>query len=253
MDKIDIILPTWNNSMLTLHCISSLKAFTDLPYRIIWVDNGSETTEHERVRKKLRDLKIEFVPIVFKERLGPIRAMNEGMHRSTSRYIVWLNNDVCVTRNWLGKMVAIMEANSDIGIISPITDNISCLAKWNKMAGFLHLNIKGSPAIYFNSRPSGFVATGRLVSFFCTIVRREVIEKIGFLYESFIAYGGDDDYCDRVKLSGYKTAIALNCFVYHEHRASMHKLSKTELKAAKIRRPVLGQRRERRALTGRWD
>lgn len=253
MDKIDIILPTWNNSMLTLHCLCSIKAFTDLPYRIIWVDNGSETDEHEQVRKRLRELNIEFVPVIFSERLGPIKAMNEGMRLSTSRYAVWLNNDTCVTGRWLNKLIEIMDENPDIGIISPITDNISCLAKWNKMAQFLGLNIKGPPAMYFNSRPSGFIVTERLVSFFCTVVRREVIERVGLLHEGFIAYGGDDDYCDRVKLAGFKTAIALNCFVYHEHRASVHKLPEAELKVAKTRRALLRQRRKQRTITGRWD
>lgn len=253
MDKIDIILPTWNNSMLTLRCLCSIKAFTDCAYRIIWVDNGSEADEHERVRKKLQELKIEFVPVVFSERLGPIKAMNEGMRRSTSQYAVWMNNDACVTGKWLSKLVAIMEANPDIGIISPLTDNISSLAKWSKMAQFLQLNVKGPPAMYFNSQPSGFIATSRLVSFFCTVVRREVVEKIGLLHEGFIAYGGDDDYCDRVKLAGFKTAIALNCFVYHEHRASVHKLPKDELIMAKDRRSLIKERRKRRATTRRWD
>lgn len=253
MDKIDIILPTWNNSKLTLHCLCSLKAFTDLPYRVIWVDNGSEADERERVQKRLRELNIEFVPVFFSKRLGPIKAMNEGMRLSTSRYAVWLNNDVCVTGKWLNKLIEIMDANPDIGTISPITDNIASLAKWNKMAQFLDLNIKGPPAMYFNSRASGFVVTERLVSFFCTVVRREVVERVGLLHEGFIAYGGDDDYCDRVKLAGFKTAIALNCFVYHEHRASVHKLPESELKEAKTRRALLRQRREQRAITGRWD
>ena len=249
----DIILPTWNNSKLTINCLASVKAFTHCPYRIIWVDNGSECSEHERVLEKLQKLNVEFESIVFNERLGPIRAMNEGMRQSTSSYAVWLNNDARVTDRWLSKLIEILEANVDIGCISPITENISCLAKWDRMARFLALNIKGAPAVYFNRRSSGFITTEGLVSFFRVVIRRKVIGKVGFLHEGFVAHGGDDDYCDRIKLAGFKTAIALNCFVYHEHHASMHKLPKAELNEAKACGTLLEQRRKRRSITGRWD
>ena len=55
------------------------------------------------------------------------------------------------------------------------------------------------------------------ISMFCAVLNMEVVNKIGLLDERFFILGNDDDYCDRVRLAGFITGVALNCFVRHEH------------------------------------
>lgn len=254
MDKpIDIIIPTWNNSQLTLGCLTAISAFTAYPYRLIWVDNGSEESEYKRVHEKLRELNIEFKSIVFDKNLGPTRALNAGIRESESRYIVLINNDTFVTDRWLSKLVEILEANPNIGLICPVTDNISCPARWPRLARMLKLPVTEPVAMYFNSRPVGFIAGGFLVSFFCVVIRREVIDKIGLLCEELQFFGSDDDYCDRVREAGFRTAIATNCFAHHVHHATIKNLLPAELQAAKAQRSILKARREERAKARRSD
>lgn len=247
MDKIDIIIPTWNNSQLTLKCLTSLCAFTACPYRVIWVDNGSEQSEYKLVNDRLKELNIEFKSIVFDKNLGPTKAFNAGMRESKSAYLVLMNNDTFVTGRWLSKLTEILEAHPDIGLICPVTDNISCAARSTRLATILNLSVKGPPAMYFNNRPSEFFAVRSNVSFFCAVIRREVIDKIGLLCEELKFFGSDDDYNDRIRLAGFKTAIATNCFVYHTHRATIKNLSASDLRIAKTQRPILKRRRKERA------
>jgi len=164
-----------------------------------------------------------------------------------------MNNDTFVTDGWLGKLIAILEANPDLGIICPVTDHISCPAKWKTISAMLGLQVKGQPAMYFNNRPSSFFASPRLISFFCTAVSRAVIYKIGLLYEELALFGSDDDYCDRAREAGFKTAVALNCFVYHVHRATIRNLSEPKLQAAEAQRAILRRRREARAIARRLE
>lgn len=246
MDKIDIILLTWNNSDITLRCLTSMKEFTTQPYRVIWVDNGSERNEYVAVNNKLKELNIDFESIALHENLFFSKPMNMGLRASHSPYVVLLNNDVTFTGRWLSKLIEILEANPDIGLICPVTDNISCPARWQRIARALRFRVTGSPAEYFNSRPPGFLAGGFLVSFFCVAIRKTVIDKIGLLCEELPVGGSDDDYCDRVREAGYKTAIAQNCFVYHVHRATLKNLPYSTMLKVRATRHVLKERRHKR-------
>jgi tetratricopeptide (TPR) repeat protein len=54
------------------------------------------------------------------------------------------------------------------------------------------------------------------VAFLCTLIKREVIEKIGGLDERFTPGNfEDDDFCLRAQLAGYKTVIAKDVFIHH--------------------------------------
>lgn len=51
----------------------------------------------------------------------------------------------------------------------------------------------------------------------CVYIKREVIDKIGYLDEQFDGFGSDDlDYCLRAKIAGYELAVAAHVVVQHE-------------------------------------
>src|SRR3954468_7244847 len=51
----------------------------------------------------------------------------------------------------------------------------------------------------------------------CVYIKRELIDKIGFLDEEFNNFGSDDlDYVLRTKLAGYEVAVAAQVVVHHE-------------------------------------
>lgn len=57
--------------------------------------------------------------------------------------------------------------------------------------------------------------TLRLV-FFCTLIKREVIKKIGVLDERYVLGNfEDDDYCRRAVNAGFKCLVAEDTFIYH--------------------------------------
>lgn len=247
MDKIDIVLLSWNESDTTLRCLTSMKEFTTHPYKIIWIDNGSEQSEYIAVNNKLKELNIDFESIPLCENFLIAKAWNIGLRTSKSPYVVLLNNDVTFTGRWLSKLIEILEANPDIGLICPVTDNIACIARWSRLATALKLKVEGPPDVYFNNRPSGFLAVHSNISFFCVVIRKTVIDKIGLIYEELAVFGNDDDYCDRVREAGFKTAVALNCFVYHVHRATIKNIPMSVMSEIKSRKRILRERRHKRA------
>lgn len=97
------------------------------------------------------------------------------------------------------------DAYSDyrLGIVSPVIDGAAC----NKMQmnKFLtHVSVTQEP-----------------VAFICIYVKRELINKIGYLDENFDEYGYDDvDYCRRAQQAGYQ--LAVTPYVKVEHWGEAH-------------------------------
>jgi GT2 family glycosyltransferase len=99
--KASIVVLTYNNLDLTRQCLDSIYAKTDEPdFELILVDNASEdgtpgyleefAKAHSNVQVILND-----------SNAGFSRANNQGAAIATGEHLVFLNNDVVVTKGWL--------------------------------------------------------------------------------------------------------------------------------------------------------
>ena len=255
-EKTDIVFLTHNHSDMSLECLDALKKNTHHPFRLIWIDNGSEMAHYQKIRKEVEEF--NHVSHRFDANRFYARAINQGIIMSNTRYIVILSNDVLVTDGWLGKLLSIMEQDPKVGLISPLTDKIGspickvdfAVQKWN-------LRIHGDYCTQINRLPKRCGITSSSISMFCSVIRNELVEKIGLLDERFFILGNDDDYCDRVRLAGFKTAVCLNCFVYHKHGMTKNEIFKPgSIERMAIKRDhqaLLKEKRRERKMTGRLD
>ena len=115
--KASIIIPTYNALEYTKKCLRSIRTFTEFPYEIIIVDNGSTDGTQEYIKKQ-KGIKL----LETKTNLGYAGACNVGMPTSDSEYIVISNNDIIFTPNWLIHLVETAELNPRIGLVGPITN-----------------------------------------------------------------------------------------------------------------------------------
>ena len=252
----DVVFLTHNNSDMSLECLDALKENTHHPFRLIWIDNGSELAHYDRVRQKVE----EFNHIIhkFDDNRFYARAVNQGIIMSNAKYVVTLSNDVLVTHGWLGKLLSIMENNPKIGLLSPLTDKIgSYICRANFAVRKWKLPVNGSYCTQINKLPERHGNTLNSISMFCSVIRNELIEKIGLLDERFFILGNDDDYCDRVRLAGFETALCLNCFVYHKHSVTKDLIFRPgSIERMAIKRDhqaLLKEKRQERAMTRRLD
>lgn len=237
--KVDIALLTWNFPRMTIECLKAVKQKTSTPYRIIWVDNGS-TEENFELVKKVVETFDDYTIFRFDDNEFYARGTNKGIELSRTKYVVTLSNDVFVTKNWLKRLVSIMENNPNIGLLSPMTDNIGSNGpRASYMIPRYGLLEPDKPFSDVNKLPERFYYCDDNVSMFCALLRREMIDKIGMLDERFTCYGNDDDYNDRIKQTGWKSAVALNCFVYH-----IHKVTKNQVFSPEEKRIIRREHRE---------
>jgi GT2 family glycosyltransferase len=206
----EIIIPTYNQSKYTIKCLKSIKKYTK-NYKIIWIDNGSIDYERNEVEYFLKEEKIPYTACFLKANLGFVLAINQGMRIANSDNVYLLNNDTEVCKNWCEGM-----EQSHFDIVGPVTDNKS---QWQYYKNFT----------YIKSLTIG--ATNPL-SFFCVLLRRKVIDKIGFLSPDYgFGFGDDDDYCARAKMNGFKIGIIKNVLIKHNFRTTFKSIySREEIK-----------------------
>lgn len=176
---VSIIIPTAGRKTLLKKCIDSIYANTTTPFEIIIVDNGSSdgTAEYLEAESKIRpNLKSYRQSVNF----GYQKAVNSGLEKSKGEFILLFNDDAWVQnrepdgRDWLQVYVDELRANPKLGLIGPH----GC----------------ESPAL-----------GQRILFFWCVMFKRALYKEIGKLDDAtFKNYGGDDDYCERVRRAGYE-------------------------------------------------
>lgn len=248
--KVDIVLLSWNFPDMTLKCLETLREQTHMPYRLIWVDNGSEAGNFESVKRYVETFE-DYKIFRFDSNRYYAEGTNKGIKLSNSKYVVTLSNDVFVTKGWLGKLIRILDQQPEIGLISPMTDNIGSNGPRASMTvPKFNLLQPGEPYERINELPSRFTYCKDNVSMFCAVLRKKMINEIGLLDERFTCYGNDWDYNDRIKHAGWKTAVALNCFVYHLHKATKEEVFSNLEERKKVRaahKALLREKQQARA------
>jgi GT2 family glycosyltransferase len=204
MARYDIVIPHWGTEGLTDICRLCLDSVADAggDFRLILVDNGSE--DAGRLQPQLD--RMDHVVIRNSENLGFIRATNQGMQFSTAPFVVLLNNDTLVPPGWLTALEEPFQNVATAGLSGPLSDATgSWQGQWKKRNG------------------GGVVtlAIGTMLAFFCTMIRRDVIDEVGYLDESYgVGFGDDDEYCRRAQEAGFRLCLCQDLKVSHRHRTS---------------------------------
>jgi GT2 family glycosyltransferase len=212
-----VIVPTWNNSELTLRCLQSLSANTK-NYVLVWIDNGSDGPERSTMTAEVGRLGIPHHSAFNPANLGFPKAINQGLTIALPKGydpIVLLNNDVTLTPGWLDKFRAAFRAFPRVGLVGSLHTNGS--------QDFRRFHPGSNVPALINIKPLA-IRVVRDVPFSCVAIRRAVVEKVGLLDERFSpCLGEDSDYCDRLRTTGWEMAYVLNCVTAHVHQATVSK------------------------------
>jgi len=212
--KASIILLTHNQKKYTKECIDSIFEKSSNNFEVIIIDNNST----DDTKKYLEDLHLKNnnVQVVYNsQNVGFPAGINQGILKSKGKFVIIANNDIVVTDNWLTRMMDVAESEDKIGIVGPISNGVSGV-QMDKDAKYNSIKEMHQYAKEVSSRNSGKVEEFPRVAFLCTLIKREVIDKIGGLDERFSPGNfEDDDFCLRAQLAGFKTVIAKDVFIHH--------------------------------------
>jgi GT2 family glycosyltransferase len=186
------------------------------------VDNFS--TEEDKVWENEFLLKNTIV-IRSKENLGFSGGCNLAISDAVLKnfkYILLLNNDTTVEPNFLTALVSAIEKNSHVGAVSgKIYSHYqrdfvwSAGGAYHRKTGLIE-QFSGQDSEIFNHEKEISFATAC-----CMLINRDVVNKVGFLDESYFMYSEDTDYCIRILDKGFKIIYTPNAIIYHKISASL--------------------------------
>ena len=240
MAKIDINLVIWNGKKYLPFCIESIfqQSYSDWQLNIL--DNGSTDGSIKYLQEHYPNLKI----IALKENNGFAKGHNKLLSWTSSKYILCLNQDVILDKDFLKKSFDFLENQKNIGSLNPkiyywdfkklnLNDNDVEPEKAQKMLNINHANIidtcgfqlfKNHQVIdwgqgeedkaKFQEQKKIFGASGA-----CPIYNRKALEKIKidheYFDEDFFSYKEDVDLAYRLQLAGYKSYFLPQTIAYH--------------------------------------
>jgi GT2 family glycosyltransferase len=206
----DIIIPVWNQFELTKDCVENIMKNTGYPYRLIIIDNASDNTTRLYLEGLKKTASPELTLIRNEENIGFVKAVNQGLKVSDAPYVCVMNNDTIPAPHWLENMVEFAETHKDIGLVNP-----QCNGHLNTPIDIYARQLEKDKGVYMEmNQCQGF----------CMLIKRELIERIGYLDEEFGIGGFDDtDYSMRAHKAGYRCAAIKNAYVYHRLHASFDK------------------------------
>ena len=213
------IIPCYNDLKLIKSCIKSIKSMISYDLilcEIIVVDNSDVNLSFEN--EIFQNIKI----IKNGSNLGFGAAINKGIKISKNKFIVIINNDIILDKNWLLNAREFIENNNDIfdlystTIMQHSKDDLIDSTGFKLTKGF---GIITNRNLRVNQITKDFSVFGPVAA--CAIYNRAIFRKIGFFFEKYFLYEEDIDIAIRAHLYGYKCGHIMNAKSTHVGSASL--------------------------------
>ncbi len=209
-----IVVVSYNALDKTRKCLEALRFAHDArhPTEIVFVDNGSTDGSAEWLAAQ-RDISL----LCNSDNRGAPCARNQALARVNGAFIVVMDNDALVAPGWLRRLLHHAQVDAKSGCIGPVSDR----AAHGQQIPFDRptdaQSLRDFAQSWGASNDRRFKIQNILTSF-CLLMRREVLDTIGAFDERFSPWGfEDDDFTLRATLAGFRNRIALDVFVRHEH------------------------------------
>jgi GT2 family glycosyltransferase len=225
LPKVVIIILNWNGKADTIECLESMKRITYSNYKILLVDNGSTDGSVECFRERYPGMEI----IENRENLGFAEGNNVGIRKAMETgadYVLLLNNDTVVDKEFLGELVEVAESDPKIGFAGPKVYYYNYNSRkdvLNFAGGKLNMWKGTSYHIGGNEIDTGQYDEIKKVDYAegsCLFISKEVINKIGLLDSIYFTYWEETDWCIRGKNAGYSSIFVPKAKIWHKIGAS---------------------------------
>jgi hypothetical protein len=227
-----VIIVNWNTKDMLRNCLSSLREeLKTTNGSVIVIDNDSRDGSREMVG----DLFPEMYLINSGRNAGFAAANNIGLKMCISQNILFLNPDTVVLPGSIRKMVEVMIEYPSVGAVgckmvdesgkvlpmglqwfpSPFTELVSLLLVSKHTLKYFR-NILP----YKNPEESGYV---KKIFGGCFLVRKDVLDRVGYFDDRFFMYVEDVDLCRRIIEGGWKIYYLSETEIIHYCGASSNK------------------------------
>ena len=226
---ISVIVLNYNGKPFLKECLSSLYLinYPKSKYEVILVDNASKDGSIEYARSNFPWIK----GVALDKNYGFGGGNNRGIRYAKGEYIVFLNNDTRVTKEWLSRLVQASATHS-----VPICASKTLLMENHKIVeyggGKFAINGRGYSIAFgkTNNEETECSCTGYPCAA-SMLIKKDVFLKLGGFDEDYFAGLDDTDLGWRSWLCGHTVLYCPASIVYHESGATTGKGRLSPLKA----------------------
>lgn len=211
MREVSIVIPNYNGKHFLKACLEAVFAQTIKDLEVIVVDNGSTDGSQEYLAKfpSVRILSLD-------QNYGFCRAVNEGIKAAASDYVILLNNDTEVEKDFAKELLEAIKADERIFSCSSKMlqfherERIDDAGDYYCALGWAFGRGKGDLASDYETTAKIFAACAG-----AAIYRKKMLEELGYFDEKHFAYLEDIDLGYRARIAGYRNVYAPKAVVYH--------------------------------------
>ena len=217
--KLSIAVVNYNSGDYLFNCLNSLtKVNQEINFDVWVIDNASSDQSFEDAKKKFSN----FTFVKNDQNLGFGKAYNQILGKLKTKYILFLNPDSEVLKGTLKEMVQFMEANLDVGVSSCLVekedgsiDFASHRGFPTPYASFLYFFLKDDSLYHLTNKDFSKPHEVDAISGAFFLVRKNVLDKVGYFDEDYFLYAEDIDLCFRIKKTGYKIVYVPSTKIIH--------------------------------------
>ncbi|MDP2649860.1 MAG: glycosyltransferase family 2 protein [bacterium] len=235
MKHVVISLLNFNGKKNTLDCLDSLQNIKrdNFKLSVVVVDNASTDGSLEEIQ----NTKVKIIGN--KENLGFAGGHNTAIKYALENgadYILILNNDTYVDKDFLVELLKVAEKDDDIGILTPkiyfapgfefhkdkykkeelgrVIWYAGGVMDWKNIIGH-HRGVDEVDKGKFDEIEETELATGC-----CMLIKKEVFEKVGLFDDKYFLYYEDADLTMRTKRKNFKIMYVPKSIIWHKNAGS---------------------------------
>ncbi len=233
---LSIIIANYNTRGLLRTCLASISVSQQKSDRweVVVVDNASSDGSQKEVQNA--KFKMQNVTLIQnKENRGFAAANNQGIRASKGRYILLVNSDTEVAPRVTRELIHYSDEHHDVGALTCLVTladgsvDPACHrgfpTPWASLTYFMGLEKLFPSSLAFGQYHQGYKPMDEIHDVDCIsgaffLVRREVVDAVGALDESFFMYGEDVDWCYRIREAGWKIRFYPHVSITHKKHQS---------------------------------
>lgn len=215
---VSIVILNWNGAEDTIECLKSVRLLDYKSYEVIVVDNGSESDFD--TLKRFNDGSFKLVRN--DKNLGFAGGEISALPHCKGEFLLLLNNDAIIEKHSLTEAMKTFQKDQKIAVVGGksylyedgerTTHRFYSYQKVDPITAEVHT--------YTNDAHTGRPEDTVTVSGSAVVIRRSVIDELGYFDNRFFAYYEETDLFARYLRSGYRIVYNPKLIIWHKDGAS---------------------------------
>lgn len=207
-DLLVILLATYNRLEMLRAVVDAIERGTRTPHELIVIDGGSTDGTVEYLQNESR-----ITPVLQGELLGTARCYNRVWRHVQSRYSCWLSDDTEIVPGSLDTAIAILEADSTIGMVG--------------------LKMKDTKGPGRGEAYRGGISEYGILNCNHGVLRTSLAQRVDFFNEGYRSYMIDPDLTASILCTGHRVVMTRKVAVLHHREWAEREAPEIDAKVAR--------------------